>query len=439
MTNSLSYQVSPARSLQGEIWVPGDKSISHRAAILGALSEGTTVIKGFLQSKDTLATLNAIKILGIKIDSNEEETIIQGKGLHGLEAPRQALDCGNSGTSMRLLTGVLAGQHFDSELTGDLSLQKRPMQRIIDPLVAMGAQIASESGLAPLFIHGTKKLNPLTYIMPVASAQVKSCLLLAGLYVEGEVTIVSPIATRDHTERMLAAFQYEVYSSGHKVRIKGAGKLHPTYIEVPCDISSAAFFIVAATLVPGSDILLKNIGINPYRIGIIHILRLMGANITFEQETNIGDEYVADIRVRSASLHGIDIPLDHVPLAIDEFPVIFIAAAFAHGVTILRGAEELHVKESDRIHVMAKGLNNLGIHVDENPDGMTISGGKLRGGTVDSDGDHRVAMSFAIAGLVAKDEVVVKNCANVVTSFPNFVQLLQSLGVQISVCHAHLC
>ena len=433
MAKDIYYKITSASDIKGELVVPGDKSISHRAAILGALSEGTTVIKGFLQAKDTLATLNAVKNLGIKVDDVDDEVIIHGKGLHGLQVAKEPIDCGNSGTSMRLLAGILAGQSFDTCLTGDSSLLKRPMGRIIAPLTQMGAQIETQNNGVGLLLHGVKSLKAVSYTLPIASAQVKSCLLLAGLFAEGETTIISPISTRDHTERMLGAFAYEVVLSDHKIRIKGGGKLHPTYFEIPSDISSAAFFIVAATIVPGSEILLKNVGINPYRIGIITVLTLMGGHISFENEGMISGEYIADIRVRSASLHGIDIPLDQVPLAIDEFPIIFIAAACAHGATILRGAEELHVKESDRIHVMAEGLTNMGIHVNESPDGMTIEGGKIKGAVVESYGDHRVAMSFAVAGLVAEDEVVVRHCANVATSFPNFVELARSLGLSIQI------
>lgn len=431
MESKISYRVRKANPISGSLIVPGDKSISHRAAILGSLAQGTTVIRGFLQAEDTLATLRAMQKLSIKIDTFDQEIIIHGKGLHGLEQPSEVLDCGNSGTSMRLLSGVLAGQPFESTLTGDESLLQRPMRRITDPLTEMGAHIELQNdGTGPLKIHPAK-LKAIHYTMTIPSAQVKSCIILAGLYAEGETVLVAPIATRDHTERMLEAFNYPIQISGPKIRIKGGGKLLPTYIEVPSDISSAAFFIVAATITPNSDIILKNIGINPYRIGVINIIRLMGGHITFENENIIGAEYVADIRVRSAKLHGIDIPLDQVPLAIDEFPVIFIAAACAHGVTVLRGAQELHVKETDRIKVMAEGLQKIGVSVEAQPDGMLIEGGKIKGGTVNSYGDHRVAMSFAIAGAVAEEETIITDCENVVTSFPNFVELANAVGMNI--------
>lgn len=433
MTNTTAYRVHKSEGpLKGNLVVPGDKSITHRAAILGALAEGTTVIKDFLQAEDTLATLRAIQALGIQVDSFEREVIIHGKGLYGLQPPNDPIDCGNSGTSMRLLAGVLTGQSFNSVLTGDSSLLKRPMLRIVEPLTEMGAKIDTESeGTAPLIIHPVPHLNAIYYNMTIPSAQVKSCIILAALYARGETTIMAPIATRDHTERMLEAFHYPIHISGPKIRIKGGDRLAPTYIEVPSDISSAAFFIIAATIVPDSEVVLENIGINPYRIGIINILRLMGGHISFENEKIVGAEYVADIRVKSAHLHGIDIPLDQVPLAIDEFPVLFIAAAVAHGVTVLRGAEELHVKETDRILVMAEGLQRIGVAVEAQPDGMLIEGGKIRGGIVDSQGDHRVAMSFAIAGAVAEQETTILNCDNVATSFPNFVELARFIGINI--------
>lgn len=430
----LTYYVQKSKSLNGSLKVPGDKSISHRAVILGSLAEGTTVIKGFLWAEDTLNTLRAMQSLSIKIEQSDDEILVQGKGLKGLKPSASPINCGNSGTSMRLLAGVLAGQSFDSVLTGDESLLRRPMRRVIDPLVQMGAHIEAQlDNTGPLHIHAVDHLKQITYMMPIPSAQVKSCLLLAALYADGETTLITPTATRDHTERMLEAFHYPITVSGPKIRIKGGAVLHPTYIEVPSDISSAAFFIVAATIIPGSEIVLKNIGINPYRIGVINILRLMGAHISFENENIIGSEYVADIRVKSAQLHGIDIPLDQVPLAIDEFPVIFIAAACAHGCTVLRGAQELHVKETDRIDVMAEGLQRIGLYVEANPDGMLIEGGIIKGGEVRSYGDHRAAMSFAIAGAVAETEIIVRDCENVHTSFPNFVEVANQIGMNIVV------
>lgn len=433
-TNTTSYRIHPSSKVEGELIVPGDKSISHRAVILGALAEGKTVVTGFLQAEDTLATLRAIKNMSIQVDSTSDQLTIHGKGLYGLKQSPVAIDCGNSGTAMRLLAGVLAGQLFDSVLTGDESLMQRPMERIATPLSLMGARIElQEKGTAPLILRGVEELKPIYYTMPIPSAQVKSGILLAALYASGETTIVSPVATRDHTERMLETFNYPIHISGRKIRLNGKGVLTPVSIEIPSDISSAAFFMVAATILPNSEILLKNIGINPFRIGVINILRLMGAHIYFENEKTMSGEFVADIRVRSAHLHGIDIPLDQVPLAIDEFPVLFIAAACAQGVTVLRGAEELHIKETDRIKVMAEGLQNLGITVEAQPDGMVIEGGKIRGGTVDSHGDHRVAMSFAIAGAVAEEETIITRCDNVATSFPDFVNLAKEIGLHIDI------
>lgn len=432
MKQLLCYRVERSGPISGRITIPGDKSISHRAAILGSLAKGSTVIRGFLHAEDTLATLKAFQKLSIQVESTSNEICIHGKGLYGLEPSSEPIDCGNSGTSMRLLSGVLAGQPFESILTGDESLTRRPMRRIVDPLTKMGAKIGAQGeGTAPLKIHPVDHLDGMIYQMTIPSAQVKSCILLAGLYAKGETTVISPVATRDHTERMLDAFHYPIYLSSHKIRVRGGGELHPLDIEVPSDISSAAFFMVAATIIPGSDILLQNVGINPYRIGIVNILRLMGGRITFENERIMGTEYVTDIRVRYAKLHGINIPLDQVPLAIDEFPVIFIAAACAKGVTILRGAQELHVKETDRIKVMAEGLQDIGVLVEATPDGMLIEGGVIKGGMVNSYGDHRVAMSFAIAGVIAEEELVVTDCENVRTSFPNFVELAKSVGMNI--------
>lgn len=431
----IQYVVNPGGVLTGTFEVPGDKSISHRAALLGSIANGTTKVTGFLQAKDTLATVQALRNLGVEIECTQDSELhITGKGLYGLHQSPCLLDCGNSGTSMRLLTGILAGQPFDSILTGDESLRRRPMARIVDPLQKMGAKIEMQpQNTPPLIVHGIQKLDPLHYTMPIASAQVKSCLILASLYAEGESVIISPATTRDHTERMLELFGHPLSISGSKIRVQGKARLTATEIEIPGDISSAAFFIVGATIAPDSDITLKNIGINSFRIGAINILRLMGADISIENERMLGYEPVADIRVRSSSLFGIDIPLDQVPLAIDEFPILSIAAACAQGVTVLRGAQELHVKESDRIHAMTEGLKQLGINVEARPDGMSIEGGVLRGGRLNSFGDHRIAMAFAIAGLVSEDPIIIDNCENVATSFPNFIELANQAGMSITV------
>jgi 3-phosphoshikimate 1-carboxyvinyltransferase len=431
--NNLSFKIQAGAALQGEVKAPGDKSISHRAIMLGSLAKGITEVRGFLAGEDCFATLNAFKEMGVAIHhSATDHAIIHGVGLHGLRSPHSFLDLGNAGTAIRLLTGIMAAQPFASVLTGDASLCKRPMARIIQPLMQMGAKITAQAGeVPPLHIQGGQRLQGIHYRMPVASAQVKSCLLLAGLYAEGETIITEPAPTRDHTERMLATFGYPLRYRNHKVSLQGGGELQGITLEIPGDISSAAFFMVGASIIPGSEVLLKQVGINPNRVGVINILRLMGADIALLNEKMLGAEPVADIRIRAAKLHGIDIPLDQVPLAIDEFPVLFIAAAAAKGTTVLRGAEELRVKESDRIHTMLVGLKKLGITVHSEPDGMVITGGKLSGGEVDSFGDHRIAMAFAIAGGVAQAAITVTNCRNVNTSFPGFVELAQQLGMII--------
>lgn len=425
--------IQPGGNLKGEIVVPGDKSISHRAIMIGALANGVSEIQHFLTGEDTLATLDAFKLLGVKIEGPANENVrVYGVGLQGLKAPEKIIDCKNSGTCLRLLTGILAAQSFNSEITGDESLKKRPMNRIIQPLIEMGAKIISQpNNTAPLKITGGQTLKGICYKMPIASAQVKSCLLLAGLYAEGATTMTEPAMSRNHTERMLRAFGYEVKRKGSVVSLEGKGELTATKIIIPGDISSAAFFVVGATISPGSDIILKRVGVNPTRIGVINILRMMGATIQIENETEIAGEAVADVHVTSSHLRGIDIPMDQVPLAIDEFPVIFIAAACAKGVTTLRNAKELRVKESDRIAVMAEGLQQLGIETEVMDDGIRIEGGQLQGGHVDSYGDHRIAMAFSIAGLQANQKIIVENAENVVTSFPNFVTLAQQAGLNI--------
>ncbi len=431
----LVFRCQPGGCLKGEIRVPGDKSISHRSIMLGSLAEGTTHIKGFLEGEDAIATLNAFRAMGVKIDGPVNGKItVQGVGLHGLTKPQGPVDLGNSGTSMRLISGLLAGQDFDTTLTGDKSLSSRPMKRIIDPLSQMGADIEStEGGTPPLRIKGTQTLNGIEYQMPMASAQVKSSVLLAGLYAKGTTCVTEPAPTRDHTERMLSGFGYSLDRQGAKVCLQGGGKLIATDIDIPGDISSATFFIVGAAITPGSDVTLMHVGINPTRIGVINILRLMGADISVDNERDIGGEPVADIRVRSSDLHGIVIPLDQVPLAIDEFPAIFIAAACAQGETVLAGAEELRVKESDRIQVMADALTNVGVDAQPTPDGMVIQGGAIQGGEVDSRGDHRIAMAMSIAALRSNAPITINDCANVNTSFPGFAEKANNLGHNISV------
>lgn len=426
---------SSAAALKGSIRVPGDKSISHRSIMLGSLAEGVTEVKGFLEAEDALATMKTFQAMGVNIERlGEQHLRIHGVGLNGLKAPREALYVGNSGTSMRLLAGILAAQPFESVLTGDASLTKRPMRRVLDPLELMGAEVeSSEKGTAPLIIKATKQLRGIHYTMPMGSAQVKSCLLLAGLFADGETTVTEPVVTRDHTEQMLKGFGYQVLTNGRTVTLKSGGTLNATSIDVPADISSAAFFMVAASIVPESDITLEHVGVNPTRIGVIDILKLMGANITLHNVREVGGEKVADIQIKHAPLHGIDIPEALVALAIDEFPVLFVAAACAQGRTVLTGAEELRVKESDRIQVMADGLNQLGVDATPTADGMIINGGKINGGSIESHDDHRIAMSFAVAGLCSEGEIEIRNCENVNTSFPNFVSLAKQVGFQLTV------
>ncbi len=434
MAKTITFTVQPGGSLNGQARVPGDKSISHRSIMLGSLADGVTHVKGFLEAEDALATLQAFKDMGVVIEGPKNgELTIHGVGKHGLKAPQKPLYLGNSGTSMRLLSGLLAGQAFDSVLTGDKSLSGRPMKRVTDPLAQMGAVIeTTEKGTAPLHIIGQDgKLKGIDYQMPMASAQVKSCLLLAGMYAEGATRVTEPAPTRDHTERMLNGFSYPVEKEGAKVTITAEGRLTAADIDVPSDISSAAFFLVGASIAQGSDIVLNHVGINPTRTGVIDILRLMGADIEILNERIVGGEPVADLHVKSAPLKGIDIPEELVPLAIDEFPVLFVAAACAEGQTRLTGAEELRVKESDRIQVMADGLQILGIDAQPTPDGMIIQGGKIGSGSVESHGDHRIAMAFSIAGLRAGGKIVINDCENVNTSFPEFIEIAPSLGLKL--------
>ncbi len=436
MSKSQTFQIQPGGKLYGETRVPGDKSMSHRSIMLGSLAEGVTHVTGFLEAEDALATLQAFRDMGVEIEGPVDGCVtIHGVGKHGLKAPKNELYLGNSGTSMRLLSGLLAGQSFNTVLTGDKSLSARPMKRVTDPLSEMGAEIkTTEQGTAPLHITGKSgQLTAIDYTMPIASAQVKSCLLLAGMYAQGETRVTEPAPTRDHTERMLAGFSYPVKREGSIAIISADGSLTAMDIDVPSDISSAAFFLVGASIAPGSDLLLKHVGINPTRTGVIDILRLMGANIEVLNEREVGGEPVADLHVVYSPLKGVDIPEALVPLAIDEFPVLFVAAACAQGRTRLSGAEELRVKESDRIQVMADGLQILGVDAQPTPDGMIINGGKIGGGVVTSHGDHRIAMSFSMAGLRADAPITVLDCANVNTSFPEFKDLVKSLGLAL-VC-----
>jgi 3-phosphoshikimate 1-carboxyvinyltransferase len=431
----INYTVSPGGEARGDIRVPGDKSMSHRSIMLGSIAEGMTEVTGFLEGEDSLATLQAFRDMGVVIEGPDQgRVVIHGVGLHGLKAPEKPLYLGNSGTSMRLLSGLLAGQDFDVELTGDESLSGRPMARVADPLAEMGAVIeTAPGGRPPMLIKGGNKLKAIDYILPMASAQVKSCVLLAGLYAEGETSTVEPAPTRDHSERMLRGFGYDVATEGSKASLSGGGSLSATRIDVPADISSSAFFMVAAAITPGSDITLRHVGVNPTRVGVINILRQMGTSIELSNQREVGGEPVADIRVRYDKLNGIVIPEDQVPLAIDEFPVLFVAAACAEGETVLTGAEELRVKESDRIQSMADGLVTLGVDAQATPDGIRIQGGKMGGGEVHSHDDHRIAMAFAIAGLRAEGQILIHDCNNVATSFPDFVGLAAAVGLTINV------
>jgi 3-phosphoshikimate 1-carboxyvinyltransferase len=430
----MEFKLTPGGTICGEARVPGDKSISHRSIMLGALAEGVTRVSGFLEGDDALATLSAFRAMGVEIERpGEGSVIVNGVGLHGLEAPAHPLDLGNAGTGMRLMCGLLAGQPFDSELTGDASLCSRPMGRVIDPLQLMGAEItSSEGGRPPLRITGGRQLRGIHYDLPMASAQVKSCVLLAGLYGNGRTSVTEPAPTRDHTERMLRGFGYQVSSDNGVISLEGGGSLRAADIDVPADISSATFFLVAASIAQGSDLVLTHVGINPTRIGVLNILGLMGADISLNNEREVGGEPVADIHVRYAPLKGIEIPEDQVPLAIDEFPALFIAAACAEGRTVLRGAKELRVKESDRIAAMAEGLTTLGVENEVLDDGIIIEGGRLGGGVINTFHDHRIAMSFAIAALRAEGEIRILDCDHVATSFPGFEALARGLGLQIS-------
>ncbi|WP_440995928.1 3-phosphoshikimate 1-carboxyvinyltransferase [Arhodomonas sp. SL1] len=433
-SRALTFHAAGAERLRGALRVPGDKSISHRAVMFGALAEGVTEIDGLLEGEDVLATLAAFRAMGLRAEGPVGGALtLHGAGLHGLQAPDGALDMGNSGTAMRLLCGVLVGQGFDTVLTGDASLNRRPMRRVTEPLALMGAVIeATAAGTAPLHILGGQRLRGIDYALPVASAQIKSALLLAGLYAEGETRVTEPAPCRDHTERMLAGFGYPVERAGSTVALRGGARLVATPVSVPADISSAAFFLVGASIAADADVTLTHVGMNPTRTGVIEILRLMGADIEVGNEAVVGGEPVADLRVRSAPLQGIAVPPELVPLAIDEFPVLFIAAVAAQGETVITGAEELRVKESDRIAVMAEGLSALGAHAEPLADGMRIHGGRrLHGGRVHARGDHRVAMAFVIASLISDGAIGVEDCANVATSYPSFADEARRLGLSL--------
>ncbi len=449
------YLVAPTAGVRGQISVPGDKSISHRALMLGGIAEGLTEIEGFLASADCLATLEALRALGVRVEqSGATGARVHGVGLAGLRPAAAALDMGNSGTAMRLFMGLLAGQPFDSTLIGDASLTRRPMQRVAEPLRAMGARIDTHDGRPPVHLHGGARLRGIDYVLPVASAQVKSALLLAGLYAQGRTRVTEPAPTRDHTERMLRSFgvRLECESSagsaaaalaapgavagvGARVSLAGGQRLHGGRISVPGDFSSAAFFLVAGCLGADAGLTLRNVGCNPTRTGLLELLRLMGAQIELRSVGPAGSadsvEPAADIQVRRSPLRGIRVPESLVPLAIDEFPVFFIAAAAADGETVVTGASELRVKESDRLAVMAEGLTRLGIDCTLLPDGLRLRGGAMTGGRIDSHGDHRIAMAFAIASLRASAPIEIDDVANVSTSFPGFAALARAVGLAL--------
>ena len=439
-------ELKRAKKLKGRIVPPPDKSISHRAIILSSISKGRSIIKNFLRAEDTMSTLKAFRKLGIKIEEVSPPThpspsrgegkgggelIIHGKGIHGLKEPEDIIDCGNSGTTIRLLSGILSGNSFLSILTGDDSLRKRPMERVIKPLKQMGAEITAraEDKYPPVVIKG-KKLKAIKYDMPMASAQVKSAILLAGLYADGETVVTEPIKSRDHTERMLPFYGAGIKVDGLDIKIKGNAELKARDIDVPGDFSSAAFFIVAALLVPDSEILIKNVGINPTRTGLLDILKAMGAEIGLANSRDVSGEPVADIHCKSAAgLKAINITKEQIPALIDEFPVLCIAAAQADGITTIRGAEELRVKESDRIKAMAEGLRKMGVEVEEFKDGLSIKGNaRLKGAVIESYGDHRIAMAFSIAALVASGTTKINGISAVNISFPGFYKMLRRIS-----------
>ncbi|HOK33333.1 MAG TPA: 3-phosphoshikimate 1-carboxyvinyltransferase [Fervidobacterium sp.] len=427
----MHMRISPCEGIDAEITVPGDKSISHRALMIGAIANGKTQIRNFLDSDDTSATMEILRAMGIEIERKENEVIVEGKGLYGLSEPDGVLDARNSGTTMRLLLGLLAAQSFYAVITGDESLRKRPMKRVIEPLSKMGSQFFGRQGgsLAPITVIGNQNLRPVTYRTPVASAQVKSAILLAGLYADGDTTVIEPAKSRDHTERMLRCFGAQVYEEGTSVTIHGiANKLEAKEIFVPGDISSAAFFIVAGLITKGSKLVIKDVGLNPTRTGILTALREMGGDISVVNERIINYEPVGDLIVRSSELKGIEIKSDTIPLLIDEIPILAIAASQASGKTSIRDAQELRYKETDRIRAIATELRRLGVEIEERQDGFDVVGRQeIKGNcTCESYKDHRIAMSLAIAGLIAQEPIEINDFECVNISFPNFAAILNS-------------
>ena len=432
LKGNTNFRIEPSNSITGKANIPGDKSISHRAIILAAIADGESRIKNFLQGEDTLATIRVFQKMGVNIKNDGDIIIVKGVGLHGLRAENPTLDFGNSGTSVRLLSGLLSAQNFSSQLIGDESLMKRPMSRIINPLQKMNAKInCTDLGTLPIKIEGGQKIKGIEYELPIFSAQLKSCLLLAGLYAEGTTKIIENTPTRDHTERMLANFSHSVIKKGNQISIKKADRLIGCEIIVPGDFSSAAYFIVAAILTPNSNIIIENVGVNPTRNAMIKIMKLMGADVELKNERLESGEPVATIYAKTSKLTGIDIPEELVPVAIDELPIILVAAACAKGKTRLSGAAELRVKESDRIQSMLDGFISLGIKVKALEDGMIIEGGQYNGGVINSNDDHRIAMAFSIAGIIAKAPIIINSCKNVATSFPEFIDTAKHLGMNI--------
>ncbi|MGQ0384131.1 MAG: 3-phosphoshikimate 1-carboxyvinyltransferase [Gammaproteobacteria bacterium] len=432
MNGRRNWIAGPGGSISGEARVPGDKSISHRAIILSAIAEGMSEIRGFLDAEDCRATVSAFEAMGVHIERRAADLLVmQGAGLRGLRAPRVALDLGNSGTAMRLLAGLLCAQAFDSVLIGDASLMQRPMERVAAPLRSMGADLRTNEGRAPIAIAGGRTLVGRAHHLEVPSAQLKSALLLAGLYARGLTRVTEPEPSRDHTERMLRAFGVEVLRDGGSVSLEGPARLSATRIDVPGDFSSAAFLIVAGLIAGAGTFVIRNTGVNPTRTGLLDALVLMGADIQVRDKGHWSGEPVADIEVRPSRLTGIAVPSNLVPSMIDEFPVLFAAAAVAEGETLATGAAELRVKESDRIAAMAEGLTALGIEARALPDGIRIRGGRVQGGVVDSRGDHRVAMAFAVLAARAADPVLVRDVQNVATSFPGFAVAVNAAGLML--------
>jgi 3-phosphoshikimate 1-carboxyvinyltransferase len=432
LKGNTNFRIEPSNSIVGKVNIPGDKSISHRAIILAAIADGESRIKNLLQGEDTLATIRVFQKMGVNIKNDGDIIIVKGVGLHGLSAENPTFYFGNSGTSVRLLSGLLSAQNFSSQLIGDESLMKRPMFRIINTLQKMNAKIyCTDLGTLPIKIEGGQKIESIEYELPIFSAQLKSCLLLAGLYAEGTTKIIENMVTRDHTERMLANFSHSVIKKGNQISIKKANRLIGCEIIVPGDFSSAAYFIVAAILTPNSNIIIENVGVNPTRNAMIKIMKLMGADIELKNERLESGEPVATIYAKTSKLIGINIPEELVPVAIDELPIILVAAACAKGKTKLSGAAELRVKESDRIQSMLDGFISLGIKVKALEDGMIIEGGQYNGGVINSNDDHRIAMAFSIAGIIAKAPIIINSCKNVATSFPEFVDTAKHLGMNI--------